>query len=202
MGLVSRARQTLQGHKDQPDWCKHGVGFLLLQKHCKCGPKANGELNKLCCKDVWKVVMVGSKFTILLLAIWNGLEKTKYFTLGCPHLYIGTDHKPLLGLLNNSALEKIDNPRLIRLKEKTMGWVFKTIYIPGKMLGSTDALSRYGVRHKDGGTEEPEVSWEDIKLATANDPELQSMITAGNVSLSDRPGKSCKRCKRRLRTFC
>ena len=100
-------------------------------------------------------------------------------------MYIGTDHKPLLGLLNNSALEKINNPRLIRLKEKTMGWVFKTIYLPGKMLGSADALSRYGVRHKDGGTEEPEVSWEDNKLATANDPELQSMIAAENVSLSD-----------------
>ena len=112
--------------------------------------------------------MVGSRFTIPaeanyaptegeLLAVGNGLEKTKYFTLGCPHLYVGTDHKPLLGLLNNTPLEKIDNTRLVRLKEKTLGWMFDTIYIPGKLLGGADALSRYGVRHEDFETEEPNI---------------------------------------------
>ena len=35
------------------------------------------------------------------------------------------------------------------LKEKTLGWVFDTVYVPGKELGGTDALSRYGVRHED-----------------------------------------------------
>ena len=103
--------------------------------------------------------MVGSRFTLPaegnysptegeMLAVVNALQKTKYFTLGCPHLYVGTDHKPLLGLLSaDTSLEKVDNPRLVRLKEKTLGWVFTTIYNPGKQLGGTDALSRYGVRH-------------------------------------------------------
>ena len=142
------------------DWCKHGVGFLLMQKHCRCLPKTSGEINPLCCKEGWKVTMVGSRFTIPaeanyyptegeMLGVCNALHKTKYFTLGCPHLYVGTDHKPLLGLLNDTAIEKIDNPRLVRLKEKTLGWQFNIIYIPGKRLGGTDALSRYGVRHSE-----------------------------------------------------
>ena len=101
------------------DWCKHGVGFLLLQKHCRCPPKTSGEINPLCCKSGWIVTMVGSRFTIPaeanyqptegeMLGIANALSKTKYFTLGCPHLYVGTDHKPLLGLLNDTAIEKIN----------------------------------------------------------------------------------------------
>ena len=86
--------------------------------------------------------MVGSRFTIpaegnysptegKILGVVNALQKTKFFTLRCPHLYVGTDHKPLLGLLSaDVALEKVDNPRLVRLKEKTLGWVFSSIYIP------------------------------------------------------------------------
>ena len=54
---------------------------------------------------------------------------------------------PLLGLLADKHLDAIDNPRLVRLKQKTLGWMFTTIYIPGKLLGGTDALSSYSLRH-------------------------------------------------------
>ena len=54
---------------------------------------------------------------------------------------IGTDHKLLLGVLNDRSLDSLDNPRLIRLKEKTLGWRFKTIHIPGKKLCRPYALS-------------------------------------------------------------
>ena len=146
------------------DWCKHGVGYMLTQKHCRCENTGSG-LNTHCCKQGWKVCAVGSRFTLPaeanysptegeLLGVTNALEKTKYFTLGCPNLYVGTDHKPLLGLLSEDmSLEKISNPRLVRLKEKTLGWNFQTVYIPGKQLGGTDALSRYGVRHDCDGEE-------------------------------------------------
>ena len=117
--------------------------------------------------------MVGSRFTNNaetrylptegeLLAVYDSLHKTRYFTLGCPHLYVGTDHKPLIGLLENSDLDSIDNPRLVKLKEKTFRWSFKIVYIPGKRIGGTDALSRYGIRpeHQETGeleTEEPSI---------------------------------------------
>ena len=118
---------------------------MLTQKHCRCESSGSG-LNTHCCKQGWKVCAVGSRFTLPaeanyaptegeLLGVTNALEKTKYFTLGCPSLYVGTDHKPLLGLLSaDMSLEKINNPRLVRLKEKTFGWDFQTVYIPGKQL--------------------------------------------------------------------
>ena len=102
--------------------------------------------------------MVGSRFTLAAEAnyaptegempgVTYGLHKSKYFTLGCPRLYVSTDHKPLLGMLNNSPLEKIYNPRLERQKEKTLGWKFFALFVPGRQLGGADALSRYVVRH-------------------------------------------------------
>ena len=54
---------------------------------------------------------------------------------------------PLLELISNRILDSIDNPRLVCLKQKTLGWRFTVVYIPGKRLGGTDALSRYGVHH-------------------------------------------------------
>ena len=97
--------------------------------------------------------MVGSSFTSPAesnyapiegecLGVANALHKTRYYTQGCDKLVIGTDHKPLLGVLNDRSLESIDNPRLKRLKEKTLGWRFRIVHIPGKKLGGPDALSR------------------------------------------------------------
>ena len=31
------------------DWCKHGVGFVMMQKHCKCPAKEDGSVNTVCC---------------------------------------------------------------------------------------------------------------------------------------------------------
>ena len=83
------------------DWCKHGIGFVMMQKHCKCPTKEDGSTNMLCCNEGWLVWMVGSRFTHAveanysategeLLAQADALHKTKYFTLGCPQLILGT----------------------------------------------------------------------------------------------------------------
>ena len=69
---------------------------------------------------------------------------------------ICTDHKPLLGVLNDRSMESIDNPRLVRLKEKTLGWRFKIIHIPGKKLCGPDALSRAVAPVQDPG---PSSQW-------------------------------------------
>ena len=76
--------------------------------------------------------MVGSRFTSSaernyapvegeLLGVADGLHKTRYYTQGCKKLVLSVDHKPLVGILNGKPLEKIDNARLLRLKEKTLG---------------------------------------------------------------------------------
>ena len=45
-------------------------------------------------------------------------------------------------MLNDRCLDSIDNPRLIRLKEKTLGWRFRIINIQGRKLCGPDALSQ------------------------------------------------------------
>lgn len=135
-----------------PDWCKTGIGYIMAQKHCKCE-----EITPKCCQGGWKVCLVGSRFTNRaeesysategeLLAVADSLIKSKYFTLGCEKLIIGTDHKPLLGILNDKSIDNIDNPRLVRLKIKTLAWRFQVMHIPGKNHGGPDCLSRYGLK--------------------------------------------------------
>ena len=116
--------------------------------YCSCP-----EINPTCCRDGWKVCLLGSRFTNQaksnyasvegeLLAVTYGLNKTKYYTLGSRELTIRIDHKPLLGLLNNCPLDNISNKRLARLKEKTFVWRYKVIHIKGSKLIGPDALSR------------------------------------------------------------
>ena len=130
------------------DWSKVGIGYFLSQKYCKCL-----EITPTCCVGGWRVCMVGSSFNSPAeanyapiegecLGVASALHKTRYYTQGCDKLLVCTDHKPLLGILNDKEIEKIDNPRLIRLKEKTLGWRFKIIHVPGKKLCGPDALSR------------------------------------------------------------
>ena len=97
--------------------------------------------------------MVGSRFTSAaeqnysavegeLQGVVDGLHKTRYYTQGCDKLLVGVDHKPLLGLLQGKSLESIDNMRLRRLVEKTYGWSFKVVHIPGRKHAAPDAMSR------------------------------------------------------------
>ena len=55
----------------------------------------------------WKVTLIGSRFTSPAesrykpiegeaLAVAEGLDKTRFFTLGCSNLTVAVDHKPLL----------------------------------------------------------------------------------------------------------
>ena len=97
----------------ETDWSKDGVGYWLRQKYCDCKP-----LTLDCCSDGWRVAMCGSRFCSPaesryspvegeLLAITRALKKTKVFTLGSPNLYIVSDHKPLIGLIQGCAGSRI-----------------------------------------------------------------------------------------------
>ena len=63
-------------------------------------------------------------------------------TLGCPRLYVATDHKPLLGIFNDRALDTIKNPRLVRLKHRWLWWRFNLIYVPVCRQVAADMTSR------------------------------------------------------------
>ena len=172
------------------DWCKSGVGYLLMQKYCECE-----EITPICCQGGWRVCMVGSRFTSAaeqnyspvegeMLGVADGLYKTRYYTLGCEKLVVGVDHKPLLGLLNGKSLDQIDNSRLLRLKEKTLGWKFRIIHIPGKRNGGPDALSRAGAHEKFAMTEpstEQVCYMEDEGCAAAGDEEHMRILDRRGV---------------------
>ena len=81
-----------------------------------------------------------------LLAILFGMEQCKMFLLGCPHFYVATDHKPLLPILGDKALDQIKNPRLLAMKERTLMYNFTALHVPGSLHFGPDAESRYPVR--------------------------------------------------------
>ena len=131
------------------DWSKSGIGFWLLQKHCACTNQSPG-----CCKDGWQITLASSRFLKPAernyapvegeaLGVAWGLEQTKYFTMGCNNLLVVVDHQPLVKLLGDRRLDEIENPRLFRLKQRTLRWRFEIQYQPGKSNNASDALSRY-----------------------------------------------------------
>ena len=62
------------------------------------------------------------------MAVAWGLKKARYFVAGCKDLIVATDHKPLLGILNDKELDSIDNGRLVKLKQKTLTYRFNIQY--------------------------------------------------------------------------
>ena len=77
-----------------------------------------------------------------MAAAW-ALEDTKFFTRGCRNLVLTTDHKPLVKILGDRALDEIHNPRLFRLKQRTLMWQYRIVHVPGKSNAAADATSRY-----------------------------------------------------------
>ena len=171
------------------DWSKDGIGFWLTQKHCKCT-----NMKPFCCKTGWKTCLLGSRFTHAAesryapiegeaLAVVEALEKSRHFVLGCENLTIAVDHKPLLKIFSDRSLNDISNARLRNLKEKTLRYRFKIIYIPGAKQKTADAVSRYP-----SGMNNPSKLHLQDDIATAENvcnPELQDIdidIASNHVS--------------------
>ena len=73
-------------------------------------------------------------------------KKTDYFISGCENLYLGFDHKPLIGLFNpDRDLGDIVNTKLRKYVERISHYKFKCFYVPGPKNQLSDAGSRYPV---------------------------------------------------------
>jgi hypothetical protein len=131
-----------------PDYSKQGMGWILQQKTCSCP-----EIVPTCCADEWRLVLAGGNFCnqaeqnyfpieCEATAVARGLHDTKYYTMGCKQLYVATDHKSLVCVLGDQSLPDVENPRLARIKEKTLWWQFTIVHTPGKLQLAADALSR------------------------------------------------------------
>jgi hypothetical protein len=116
----------------------NGLGFLLKQ---------------LDDSKVRRLVQAGSRFLSsaetryamieleCLSAAW-AMNKCRQFLEGLPSFELVTDHKPLVPILNSYSLDKLDNPRLLRLRLKMQRYAFVARWVPGKQNSDADALSR------------------------------------------------------------
>ena len=157
IGLVKRGVTKFDMSKPTclyTDWSQQGIGFLLMQKHCSCEP-----IDPKCCKLGWQLTYAGSRFTTeaesrysptegeALAVAWS-MNRSKFFTLGCKNLIVATDHQPLHGLFKKQ-LNDISNPRLLRIRSKTLMFSFNVIYTPASSNKGADAVSRNPVGHDD-----------------------------------------------------
>jgi hypothetical protein len=160
-----------------PDYSKQGMGWILQQKTCSCP-----EVMPTCCTDGWRLVLAGGHFCNPAeqnyspiegeaTAVARGLHDTKYYTMGCNQLYVATHHKSLVCVLGDQSLADVENPRLARIKEKTLWWQFTIVHTPSKLQLAADALSRrktklpatiYQLRIYEPNDEEDEVA-DDLK---------------------------------------
>ena len=131
------------------DWSKVGIGFLLLQKHCECT-----DDSILCCSGGWKLAYCNDRFLDPAeenyapiegeaLGVSWAMKKARMFLLGCKDFTVYVDHQPLVKVFNDKSLEKIENPRLRSLKEKTLQYSFNIKYIKGITNVAANAFSRY-----------------------------------------------------------
>ena len=85
----------------------------------------------------------------MLAAAW-AMKKCRHFLLGCASFLLATDHKPLLGLLGDKAIEDIENTRIQNRKEKTLRYAFDVVHVPGVLNKGADATSRMPVGGAEG----------------------------------------------------
>ena len=70
------------------------------------------------------------------------MQKCRQFLEGLPEFNLSTDHKPLIPILNDHSLDKLNNPRILRLRLKMQRCQFAAVWVPGKQNIDADALSR------------------------------------------------------------
>ena len=126
-----------------------GLGFILRQQ------KADGS---------WNVVQAESRFLSdaesqyamieleCLAAAW-AMRKCRQFLECMPSFQLITDHRPFIPILNDYHLDKLDNPRILRLSLSMQRYSFVAVWVPGKDSLMADALSRSPVDHPSASDE-------------------------------------------------
>lgn len=141
------------------------------------------------------MTLVGSRFTHPAesryapiegeaLAVADALEKSRHFVLGCHDLTVAVDHKPLLKIFGDRALDQVTNSRLRNLKEKTLKYRFSMVHIPGIKNRAPDSLSR----NPSGSPSPPRMPLEDDSTSSGspNHPRVKipTQLMSG-ISISD-----------------
>lgn len=125
------------------------------------------------------------------LALTWAAERLECFLIGLEFQF-ETDHKPLVSLLGQSPIDVLP-PRIQRFRLRLMRFCFSVSYVPGKQIGTADALSRAPCReaglakgelgcsevssHVEGCIGELKFSahWDKMKLAQEKDATCQQL---------------------------
>ena len=115
-----------------------GLGFVLIQRTpdgkshlIQCGSRFLSETEK-------RYAMVELEMQGIVWAV----KKCRTYLLGMKHFKLMVDHKPLVPILNDKLMDNIENPRIGRMKEKLMKYVFNAEWRRGKDHVVPDAFSR------------------------------------------------------------
>jgi hypothetical protein len=76
------------------------------------------------------------------LAIVWATKKCRLYLAGLSTYTVVTDHRPLLPILNDYTLDRVENVRLVRYKTALSGYQFKVTWRKGTDHCVPDALSR------------------------------------------------------------
>ena len=115
----------------------HGIGFALVQ------PLPEEKWSLIQCGSASLTPTQARYATIELecMAIQWGTQKCAYYLRGLPTFEVWTDHKPLVGIFSKNICD-LENPRLMRMREKMMEYSPEVKWVPGKTHYIADALSR------------------------------------------------------------
>lgn len=69
------------------------------------------------------------------------MSKCHFYLVDLQHFTLLTDHLPLVSIINHYSLDVVENPRLQRLKEKILTYIFTAVWRAEKQLCIPDALS-------------------------------------------------------------
>ena len=158
----------------------HGLGYCLVQYEPGCPyPKIVqcGSRSLTSCETRYATIELEA------LGVAYGLNKCQFYLKGLRNFTVMTDHKPLIGIFAKE-ISDIDNPRLQRIRMKTMAFTFSMIHIPGKLNVIADALSRAPVfaAHQDASPEAltadlAELQYMEEALSVVQDAELDDTDT-------------------------
>ena len=115
----------------------YSLGFALIQK------AADGQsISLIECGSCSLSEMQQRYATIKLecFAIKWAVNKCDFYLRGLPTFTVLTDHGPLVGIFPNQ-LHKLDNARLMRMREKLTYFSFNIKWVEGKMQMIGDRLS-------------------------------------------------------------
>ena len=123
------------------DASRNGLGFALLQRRPDSSLTAIQYGSRF-------VTEAESRYAITeleMLAVTWAINKCRLYLAGLPDFTVVVDHRPLVPILNSKGLDAIENPRLLRLKQKLLSYSFHTEWVQGKLHTIPDVLSRFPV---------------------------------------------------------